>query len=80
MSAHPGLTAWHAYMADGAICLCADNARHINHSDNPNVHVGDENAFDYALRDIAAGEEITENYLRFGRGACNEFLFDGRSR
>ena len=43
-----------------------DNSRFINHSETPN------SAFDYnkkgriALRDIQAGEEITENYYSYG--------------
>jgi SET domain-containing protein len=43
--------------------LCSDNARFMNHSDDPNISAGtDQN---YALRDIAANEEITCDYREF---------------
>ena len=45
--------------------LCCDDARFINHSDSPNVGVRfelDRYGVDIALRDIAAGEEITVDY------------------
>ena len=43
--------------------LCSDNARFMNHSDDANISAGD--ARNFALRDIAAGEEITCNYAEF---------------
>lgn len=43
--------------------LSADGAQYMNHADDPNV--GD----DTALKDIAAGEELTENYRdEYGEG------------
>ena len=45
--------------------LCCDDARFINHSDEPNVRpdvTRDRYGTDVALRDIAAGEEITIDY------------------
>jgi uncharacterized protein len=58
---------------DGRLILARDNGVFFNHSDQPNtISEGDRNI---ATRDIAAGEELTEDYRRFGRGACNEFLF-----
>ena len=45
--------------------MCCDDARFINHSDTQNVEVGleaDRSGVDVALRDIAAGEEITVDY------------------
>jgi SET domain-containing protein len=45
--------------------LCCDDARFINHSDSPNVGVRfdlDRYGIDVALREIAAGEEITVDY------------------
>ena len=48
--------------------LCFDNARFINHSDNPNVGTDYKRCpygLDVALRDIAAGEELTSNYETF---------------
>jgi uncharacterized protein len=48
--------------------LCFDNARFINHSDNPNVGTDYKRCpygLDVALRDVAAGEELTSNYETF---------------
>lgn len=46
--------------------LCADHARHMNHSDHPNlIEAGDGNAQNLAARDIKAGEELTCNYHEF---------------
>jgi hypothetical protein len=46
--------------------LCCDDARFINHSDDANVlpdFARDRYGVDVAVRDIAAGEEITTDYL-----------------
>jgi uncharacterized protein len=49
--------------APNAYLLCGDHARFMNHSDNPNMSgAGDQN---FAIRDIAAGEEITCDYREF---------------
>ena len=48
--------------------LCFDDARFVNHSDTPNVatdYARDPHGLDVALRDIAAGEEITMDYAGF---------------
>src|SRR5690349_16570409 len=53
------------------LVLCFDNARLTNHSDDPNVAMDfteDPFGIDVALRDIAAGEEITANYDDFEEG------------
>lgn len=45
--------------------LCCDDARFINHSDDPNLrtdHGRDRYGVDIAVRDIAAGEELTVDY------------------
>ena len=50
------------------IILCFDDARFVNHSDAPNVatdYARDAYGLDVALRDIAAGEEITMDYAGF---------------
>jgi len=50
------------------IILCFDDARFVNHSAAPNVmtdYARDRYGLDVALRDIAAGEEITMNYEGF---------------
>ena len=46
--------------------VCGDNARFMNHSDNPNVTMSPEGTADnIAARDIAAGEELTCDYRTF---------------
>lgn len=53
----------YAYLQNGQWVLCGDHAMFVNHSDQPNsITVGDESI---ALRDIAPGEEIVENYREF---------------
>ena len=50
------------------IILCFDDARFVNHSDAPNVatdYAQDAYGLDVALRDIAAGEELTMDYAGF---------------
>lgn len=45
--------------------LCCDDARFLNHSDRPNLRsdfTGDRYGVDIAVRDIAAGEELTVDY------------------
>jgi uncharacterized protein len=45
--------------------LCSDDARFINHSDEANIRPDftlDRYGVDIAVRDIAAGEEITVDY------------------
>ncbi|MCC2687623.1 MAG: nuclear protein [Rhizobiaceae bacterium] len=42
----------------------ADDARYMNHSDDPNCDFSSEDAA-FALRDIAAGEELTCDYNSF---------------
>jgi SET domain-containing protein len=43
--------------------LCADNGKHVNHSDNPNLLDTFDGRQQYAARDIAVGEELTCNYF-----------------
>jgi uncharacterized protein len=45
--------------------LCCDDARFLNHSDEPNLRAdfaADPYGVDFAARDIAAGEELTVDY------------------
>src|SRR3954463_3681095 len=56
----------------GRIVLCFDDARFVNHSDAPNVatdYAQDRYGLDVALRDIAAGEELTMDYASFEESA-----------
>lgn len=46
----------------GALILCGDDARFMNHSSNPNVS-SVRDGLCTALRPIAAGEELTCNYF-----------------
>lgn len=52
----------------GRFILCCDNARFINHSDEANTRSDcsmDPHGVDVAVREIAAGEEITIDYTQF---------------
>jgi SET domain-containing protein len=54
------------------IVLCFDDARFVNHSDTPNIatdYTQDAYGLDVALRDIAAGEELTMDYREFEENA-----------
>jgi len=60
----------------GRIILCFDDARFVNHSDTPNVatdYAQDRYGLDVALRDIAAGEELTMDYGGFEESAARGF-------
>lgn len=56
----------------GLYIYCLDNARFMNHADLPNtagVHrEGAIDGYDIAIRDIAAGEELTCDYRTFDAG------------
>lgn len=54
----------------GRFILCCDDARFINHSDDPNTVSDcsvDRHGIDISRREIAAGEEITTDYTKFER-------------
>lgn len=51
--------------------LCADNARHMNHDDNPNLDETPD-GLNVANRDIKAGEELTCNYNQFDKEASSK--------
>jgi SET domain-containing protein len=58
----------HLDMFTGTYVLCADEARYLNHSDDPNIRCNDgstEEDQDIAVRDIQEGEEITINYKEY---------------
>lgn len=54
--------------------LCADNARHMNHSESPNLDETPE-GLNVALRDIKAGEELTCDYSQFDKDASFKLSF-----
>lgn len=52
----------------GRLVLCFDNARFMNHSDTPNVapdYAVEAHGPDFAVIDIAAGDELTVDYGLF---------------
>jgi len=50
----------------GNYILCADNARFLNHCDNPNlISDNPDEEIDIAARDIQVGEELTVDYRDF---------------
>ena len=67
---HPMASAFlHRYgwrAAEGRWVLDLDDSRFMNHSDSPNMVVNADGVFtSRAARDIAAGEELTEDYRQF---------------
>ena len=54
--------------------LCGDHARHMNHSESPNLMEGrnGEESTNIAARDIEKGEELTCNYTEFDSDAKNK--------
>jgi uncharacterized protein len=59
----------YSYVEDGAYILCADDARFFNASRTPNCTSGALNSYTIAARDIAEGEELTEDYRDFDDGS-----------
>lgn len=50
----------YAFLDDGVWVICMDDARHMNHSDNPNTENSGEGTV--ASCDIQPGEELTSDY------------------
>lgn len=62
-------------MLDGVktVVLCGDHSKHMNHADQPNLAEGGDGCeANIAVRDIAAGEELTCNYHCFDLDACRK--------
>lgn len=51
----------HSYIKDGNIYYLNDRTKFINHSTTPNIAFKTSKT-EFAIRDINAGDEITENY------------------
>jgi uncharacterized protein len=64
----------------GLYVLCADDARYMNHSDEPTVRGDYEQepvfGMDVAVRDIQPGEELTCDYRTFDRIDRQRLHFD----
>ena len=57
-----------SHISDEKWHVCLDNARFMNHSDNPNIIFSTDKSNDIvgiAIKDINKGEEITANYKKF---------------
>lgn len=52
--------------ADGDLVLCWDHARFVNHSCEANCLGGGFDHVEVAVRDIAEGEQVTDDYGTFG--------------
>ncbi len=52
----------YAYSDRGTLVLCGDHARFMNHSPEANCGNDPTRQYTLALRDIAQGEELTDNY------------------
>jgi SET domain-containing protein len=62
----------YGYRVDGEILLTADHDHHINHSRTANTRWS--NGHIVACRDIAKGEEITNDYRMLDAAFCAAFL------
>src|SRR5690242_4303046 len=62
----------HGYRVDGEILLTADHDHHMNHSERSNTRW--HNGHIVATRDIAKGEEITNDYRILDSAFCAAFL------
>ncbi|WNG43210.1 SET domain-containing protein [Archangium minus] len=52
----------YAYCERGTLVLCGDHARFMNHSPTPSCGNDPTRQFTLALRDIAPGDELTDDY------------------
>lgn len=68
----------YTYYDESRVVLCGDNARFTNHSENPNCEAQDF-LKSVAIRDIAIGEEMTENYDKVHAGCWNASEFEETS-
>lgn len=71
---------WAYQEGSGAYVLCQDNAKFMNHHDDPNCTDADER-FTVTVRAVAAGEELTCDYREFdipSRIRGLDFLVEGR--
>lgn len=62
---------WEEHEGKSVVVLCADHAKYTNHSEQPNVIMG-EGDTTIAARDIEVGEELTCNYYLFDSDVENK--------
>ena len=62
----------YGYRVDGEILLTIDHDHHINHSGNANTYWS--NGHIVARRNIAKGEEVTNDYRMLDKAFCAAFL------
>ncbi|MBN8466882.1 SET domain-containing protein [Corallococcus exiguus] len=62
----------YAFCERGTLVLCGDHARFMNHSDSANCGNNASRTATIALRDIAPGEELTDDYTSM-EDPWNEF-------
>lgn len=61
------------HLEEDCFYLCSDNARFVNHSENPNTYYDKEKGGCFAVRDIEKGEEITCDY----KTICDDSRING---
>ena len=67
----------YGWIENGEYIICIDDEQYINHSNNPNCIFVDDGNTAIASRDIAIGEEITQDYKTFDeRFGLKEFGYD----
>ena len=54
--------------AQGNVVISWDHARFVNHCCEPNTASGGDDRFEIALRDIRAGEQLTDDYTELDLG------------
>jgi SET domain-containing protein len=68
----------YVHRQSGLFVYCLDNARFMNHADNPNtagMHVqGSIEGYDIATRNINEGEELTCDYRLFDAGFAKKIV------
>ncbi len=57
----------YSYKFDGYYYLCVDNARFMNHNNNPNTYECSYEQKTYSAVDIKRGTELLSNYEVFGK-------------
>lgn len=62
----------YGYRVDGEVLFTVDNDHHMNHSEKPNTLL--RGGYVIAVRNIAKGVEITNDYREFDAALCAAFL------